>query len=304
MLSAIITDIQRFSVHDGPGIRTLVFFKGCPLKCIWCQNPETLSSSPQLFYSESICIHCGLCAEECPRKAIRRTPDGVVFERSLCQACGRCVPYCYPGARRMVNREVSLEEVFAEVMKDEVFYRNSGGGVTLSGGEVSLYPSFARELLKKLKGEAVHTAIETCGYAEWPSLRMILEYSDLALFDIKLTDRVKHERYTGVDNQKILDNLARVARLGVPLIVRIPLIPGVNNDARTLREIAHLAQQAKAAEVHILPFHQLGASKWLALGRAYQCAQMPCPSHDEIEEARRILGEGGLKVNVGGAGGA
>jgi pyruvate formate lyase activating enzyme len=279
-----------------------VFFKGCPLKCIWCQNPETLATSPQLFYTESECIRCGLCVDECPQKAIRLTAHGIVFERSRCLACGRCVVRCYTGARKLVNREVTVEEVFAEVMKDAVFYRNSGGGVTLSGGEVTLYPRFAQELLKKIKRSGIHTAIETCGYAEWPDLKMILDYTDLVLFDIKHTDRVKHELYTGADNRKIFENLAKISQLGTPIIIRFPLIPGVNDDKDTLQEIARLSRSAKAAEVHILPFHQLGESKWIALGRVYQCAQIHCPSHSEIDEAKRIFSEEGVKVNIGGAG--
>jgi pyruvate formate lyase activating enzyme len=301
-LRAVITDIQRFSVHDGPGIRTLVFFKGCPLKCIWCQNPETLSASPQLFYSESECIRCGSCVGECPQRAIRETADGLVFERGRCRVCGRCVERCYAGARRLVNREVGVEEVLAEVMKDLVFYRNSGGGVTLSGGEVTLYPEFARELLRRAKAAGIHTAIETCGHAEWPDLKRILDYTDLVLFDLKHTDPAKHELYTGADNRKILDNLGRLSRLGTPLVVRFPLIPGVNDDRDTLRGVARLSKEAKAAEVHILPFHQLGQSKWSALGRAYQCAQIPCPSQEAIAEAKAIMSQEGIKVNVGGAG--
>ncbi len=301
-MRAVITDIQRFSVHDGPGIRTLIFFKGCPLKCIWCQNPETLSASPQLFYSQSECIHCGLCIEACPHQAIQKTADGVVFERSRCRACGLCVVHCYAGARRLVDREVTVEELLTEVMKDVVFYRNSGGGVTLSGGEVTLYPSFARELLRLVKANGIHTAIETCGYAKWQDLKMILDYTDLVLFDLKHTDPVKHERYTGADNRKILDNLARISRGGWPLINRFPLVPGVNDDEATLRGIARLAKDAKAAEVHILPFHQLGESKWASVGRVYECANISGPSQAQIAEARRIIGEEGVKVNVGGAG--
>ena len=219
--SALITETQRFSVHDGPGIRTLVFFKGCPLRCQWCQNPETQARTQEIMFTAQECISCLQCVVDCTEGCNTASPDGsLVYDRAQCSLCGDCLSGCYAGARKLVAHSVSVDEVFELVMRDAVFYRNSGGGVTLGGGEVTMYPAFAAELLRRVRTQGVHTAIETCGHCRWEDLDRILEHTDLVLYDIKHPNPERHREVTGVTNRLILDNLRRVAAARKPLIIR------------------------------------------------------------------------------------
>ena len=301
-LSAPISDIQRFCVHDGPGIRTVVFFKGCPLRCKWCQNPETQDAKPQLMVLPNLCIGCGVCVQACPHHALEMDGTQIVMNRSRCTVCGACAKTCYAGARRIVGASQTVEEIERLVLTDEVFYHNTGGGVTLSGGEVTLYPAFAQALLRKLQARGVHTAIETCGHCSWPAFEQVLQHTDLVLYDLKHTNAMVHQRSTGVDNILILENLRRIRRMGKAVILRFPLIPGVNDGAENLRKTAELAREYGIEELHLLGFHQLGENKWYGLDMDYQCAAYPTPEDAELRRAAELMERLGLRVNIGGSG--
>lgn len=298
---AVITDIQRYSMHDGPGIRTMVFFKGCPLHCLWCHNPETHSPLPQIMVNMELCIGCGACLNVCPEGAIHALEGRIATDYSKCRACGACSEVCYAGAREISGKWYTVEEVKEAVMRDVDFYRHTGGGVTLSGGEVLMQADFAAELLKELKQEKIHTAIETCGYASWKQFEKLVPYLDLALYDVKHSDSEKHEYYTGKKNDLILDNLKKLSDAGVEVIVRVPLIPGVNDAKETVCTIAQIGKNVRAKEVHLLPFHQIGTSKWDAAGKEYKFRNVPEPERKDVETLAKIAEEAvGITVRVGG----
>ncbi len=270
-MSAMIFDIARFALHDGPGIRTVVFLKGCPLRCLWCHNPESQRPEPELFFTPEKCLGCGGCAAVCPRHCHRFGAAGHGLERGNCLHCGKCAAACIPGALAMVGRRWTADEVLAEVLKDRDFYRNSGGGLTLSGGEPLAQPEFLRELLPKAKAAGLQISLETCGYAPWELLRELLPEIDLFLYDLKATDPEKHRRFTGVDNARILENLRQLDAAGGRIILRCPLIPGVNDDPAHLDALAALAERLRnLQEIQLQPYHPLGVDKCARLG-------VPCP---------------------------
>ena len=298
--TGIITDIQRFSVHDGTGIRTIVCLKGCPLRCAWCHNPETNLVCREVAYYRDKCIGCAACVQACPNGAIQ--PDGTV-QRERCKVCGTCAEACCTCARVMIGQERTVDELVEQLLRDQVFYRASGGGVTLSGGEPSAQPQFARALAEQIHARGISTAIETCGFCKWELLEPIIQACDIILYDIKHTDPVQHEKWTGVSNQLILDNICRIGGMQKKLIIRIPLIPNVNHDDNNLMATALLAQEVHAAEIHVLPFHQLGKGKWHALERDYALEELTEPDEACIARAKMILEQySGLPVNIGGQG--
>ena len=290
-----VFNIQRYSLHDGPGIRTVVFMKGCPLRCAWCCNPESIERGPHITFNPQKCIGDGRCLEACPAGA--RDAEGYHVE--LCTFCGRCVEACPTEALELVGREMSVEEVLQEVEKDRLFYESSGGGVTLSGGEVLAQKNFAVQLLVACRERMLHTAIETSGFAPWDQVCEVAEACDLVLYDLKHMDPVKHERYTGVGNELILENARRLAESKKALIFRVPLIGGVNTDGENVRALARFVTRTPVREVHLRPYHRLGESKYSKLGREYDCEAFT-PGQDEVEKIKEILTSHGLKVIVGG----
>lgn len=298
---AVVTDIQRFTVHDGPGLRTMVFFKGCPLRCKWCQNPETWNPEPEILYYAASCIHCGACAAACPAGAIRLTETGVVRTSAPCLGCGKCAEACYADALKQSGQYMSVEEIFEVVLKDKVFYDQSHGGMTLSGGECTLHAEFARLLLKKAQEHGIHTAIETCGFCTWERLNSMLQYTDLLLFDIKIPESEKSIRYTGRDCRPIFENLAKAAAAGQKIVLRYPMMPGVNDDIQSLKTIGKIGTDNGIREIHILPFHQMGQSKWHALGRKYDCEHWEIVSMESAEKAASILRNYFPYVAIGGS---
>ena len=263
----VIFNIQRYSIHDGPGIRTTVFLKGCQLACFWCQNPESQRIRPDLFLKKSACTACGRCVAACPEGANSIVDGASAIDREKCVACGKCVESCPNGARTLMGKWVDTDEVMREVIRDRRFYDKSGGGVTLSGGDPTAQPKFARALLKASKEAGLHTAIETCGCTSWPILESLLDHVDLVLFDIKHSDPARHREGTGKPNRLILENAAKIAR-AKPLRIRVPVIPGFNDSAEQIRAIANLVKERLGPiEIDLLPYNRMGESKYEFLGR-------------------------------------
>lgn len=264
----IVFDIQRCSLRDGPGIRTTVFLKGCPLRCIWCHNPESYERQTQVAFLPERCTACLRCAEVCEHQAHRQDSSGQHrYDRERCAVCGECIRACPNAALRLVGQEMSAAQVMEEVIADLNFYRHSGGGMTLSGGEPMAQFDFARELLHEARRMGIHTALETCGQAPAERYEQIFPLVDLFLFDYKATGPEKHKRLTGVDNRLILSNLQHILETGARVILRCPLVPQINDDAEHLRAISSLARRYPNIEsVEIMAYHNLGSHKAVQLG--------------------------------------
>lgn len=298
-MKGIVFNIQRFSTHDGPGVRTTVFLKGCPLRCFWCQNPESQSIKPTLMIQRSSCTDCGRCIGRCPVGASYRQTDGTVqVQRSLCTACGRCANGCLNDARSIAGQEMEAAEVMDAVRRDRAMYNNSGGGMTLSGGEVTAQPDFAIQLLKMAQAESIHTAIETCGYAKWSVLERILEHTDYVMYDIKSIFPERHKDGTGVDNTLILENAKKVAGLR-PCLFRMPLIPGFNDAPEDVRALAqYVKDELGLTENHIelLPYNNLGEEKYLRMGKDGTAPKMQRQSDEYLalvqNEIRKVFSNG------------
>jgi len=300
--SALIFNIQRFSIHDGPGIRTTVFFKGCPLKCQWCHNPESINPFPEIAYHELRCIKCYKCIEVCPTEALSKSQNGITINREKCDGCGKCAEVCYSGALELCGRYMKIEEVMAEVIRDLPFYKNSNGGLTVSGGEPLAQANFVADFFARAHEEGIHTALDTSGHAKWTTVRKALDHTDLVLYDIKAMDSERHKTLTGVPNKLILTNLERTCGEGIPVIVRIPVIPNCNivNVEKDVKEIADFLQGLNTVKrVDLLPFHRLGKSKYLMLGRNYIVDIEP-PDKEYVEKIKKILASSGIEVSIGG----
>jgi pyruvate formate lyase activating enzyme len=302
--SGWVWDIRRYTLHDGPGIRTTVFLKGCPLACLWCANPEAQSPEPELLWVRERCLACDLCRNICPHWAISRDEAGEPrFDRDVCDLCGVCAMRCPAEAMILSGRQMSVDEVMQEVMRDERFHARSGGGLTLSGGEPLAQPAFAAALLERYKVEerGRHTAVETSGHAPWEALAALVPFTDVFLYDVKHMDPDEHRRLTGAGNALILANAARLADSGAELVIRLPLVPGCNDGDGNLRRTAGFARSlARVSRVDILPYHRLGEPKYERLGRRCPLAGTPAAGGETIARARAILDAAGLEVRVGG----
>ena len=276
--SGRIFDVQRFSLHDGPGIRTVVFLKGCPLRCAWCANPESQRPDPQIAWFANLCAGCGRCAEACPRGAITMDDGRPRTDRRRCAACGECAAACSRGARRLLGRAATVDEVMAEARRDAPFFRRSGGGVTFSGGEPLAQPEFLIECLRRSRRWGYHTAVETCGQARWEDLAAVAELTDLFLYDLKQLDSARHEQLTGVGNELIVENLERLLDLDVEVTVRVPVVAGANDGRDSLDALAAFAAgHPGLRRLELLPGHALGAHKYAALDLAAPAVDRPEP---------------------------
>jgi len=295
--TGLVLDIRRFSIHDGPGIRTTVFLKGCALECWWCHNPESQARGAEAVVRESRCIRCGACVEACTHGALTWSDGGPVTDRARCAACGDCAAVCYADARDVAGREMSAAEVLAEVLRDVPFYEESGGGLTLSGGEPLLQAGFTEALLRGGRARGVHTALDTCGYAAWETFDRIRAAVDLFLYDLKLMDDERHRRFTGVSNEPILRNLRTLAGLGHRVRLRLPVIPGVNDDEDNLRAVAGFAAGLPAVDgADLLPYHPIGVEKYRRLDRSYRLPDTAAPSAQRLAEVALVLESCGLSV--------
>lgn len=296
-----IFNIQRFSIHDGPGIRTIVFLKGCPLRCQWCSNPESQDPKPVLLFSQKKCISCGTCEKACPLGAIsfKGSPYPTI-DRNLCDSCGKCVDVCCTQALYFEGKSETVENILAEVVKDRAFYENSGGGLTLSGGEVLAQPAFAYALLAIAKDQGLHTAIETTGYAQPEVLRKMVSQVDLVLYDFKHHDSAVHLQKTGVVNDQIIQNLKMLCEMKQPLVVRIPIIPGFNDSLDDARAFGRLLSEFAVEEINLLPFHQMGEHKYDLLGKEYLYHGIKTLREENLSEYRQIMADFNLDVKIGG----
>lgn len=287
MIKGRIFNIQRFCLDDGPGVRTTVFLKGCPLHCAWCHNPESQMSAPEVLFDLRNCIACGACAAVCPAKAHKIGAEHL-YERSLCISCGACTEACPTEALALAGREVTVDEVLAKILRDRPFYETSGGGVTLSGGEPLAQTAFSCALLAASKEADLHTCVETCGYASETALRKLAEVTDLFLYDWKLTDSELHRRYTGVGNERIRENLLLLDEMGSSVILRCPIIPGINDTEAHLQGIGTLAELCPCVtEVDLEPYHTLGIQKLHRLER--QLIQFDLPSKEAAQSWKEQL---------------
>lgn len=300
---ALIFDIQGFSVHDGPGGRTLIFFKGCPLHCTWCSNPEGECRNREVMFREDSCKQCYNCVEQCPQKAITVTSNGkITFDRASCQQCEslECVEYCYDSALGIAGKYYTQQELIRKIERDRRFW-GSGGGITLGGGEVMSQYKFAARFLEQCHRNYIHTAIETSGYASWSHYEEVLKHTDWVFVDIKHMDDARHREGTGVSNTLILENIALMARQqdAFRLIPRVPVIPGFNDDEQNMQATARFLQHNGLTEVNLLPFHRLGSSKYTQLGRQYDFAQTASLTQQALQAMKAHFEAKAIRCYVG-----
>lgn len=294
----MVFDIQHYCLHDGPGIRSTVFLKGCPLSCRWCSNPESQKRRPQLLFYRNLCVGCGACVEVCPRKALSLEADGLHMDRARCTGCGRCVPVCLQNARVLSGRLMDVEEVCEEVRQHWRIFMHSGGGVTCGGGESLAQPGFLLALLTRLHDElGLHTCLDTSGHAPWRTLRAMLPHLDLILLDIKHMDPARHREATGRDNGPVLRNARELGRRCFPVVIRLPLIPAFNDTEDNLQALGAFLAEVGLPELEIMPYHEFGLSKYAALGQPYSPPPAKAP---DVEKAESILRGFGLDVRVHG----
>ena len=301
MKNGLIFDIRRYAIHDGPGIRTTVFFKGCPMHCWWCHNPEGQNSEPELVFRKSRCVGCGKCAEKCQRNAILPLAQSISIDRKNCVLCDVCSSMCPSDALSIAGKRMKVEEILEEIEKDESFYEESDGGVTFSGGEPLLQPDFLRTLLKECKDRAIHTVVDTCGFARYEIIDKIRDKVDLFLYDMKTMDDETHRKYTGASNERILSNLRKLAENGSNIVISVPLIPSINDDEENVTRTAEFVScLPNILQVNLLPYHRAGIEKYKNLGKPYKLEKIQIPSDQCVKSVKKRMESFGIKVGIGG----
>ncbi len=299
MESGIIFDIKKYSIHDGPGIRTTVFFKGCPLSCWWCHNPESQRICIEKLYAAGRCIGCGDCVAACPENAIREMESGLFTDPEKCLQCGSCADICVADASEMAGRKLSVSQVMAEIEKDTAFYDASCGGITFSGGEPLAQPDFLSALLIACKDRRIHTTLDTSGFSEWKAMDLIRHHVDLFLFDLKLMDDEKHRLFTGVSNRRILENLKALSAGGHRIRIRIPVIPGITDTDDNIAAVGIFAAALPSVPpIDLLPYHHFAAAKYERLGNVYRLMDMRPPAAESLTRLADLLSGLGLTVNT------
>lgn len=299
-----IINIQKFSVHDGDGIRTTIFFKGCMLNCWWCHNPESQSFTPELLYNAERCTGCTRCIEVCPQHGIRMVNGQFLADRTKCDACGTCADACLNNAREVCGRTYTIKELIREIEKDQMFYEESGGGVTLSGGESMLQdPEYMEQLCRQLHRKGFNIAVDTCGFAPWSTYERVLPYVDTFLYDVKLMDPERHKKYIGQDNALILENLKKLSQAGANINLRIPLITPVNTSDQDIQDIISFLKEndIRIVKTNLLPYHNTGNHKYEKLGEEYKGISFERPTDERLEQIRQqFIGAGFTSVKIGG----
>ena len=297
----LVSKIQRYSINDGPGIRTTVFLKGCSMQCEWCCNPELINPQPEILKDQKVCIHCGECFSNCPEDAIFEEANEFIINRTLCTVCGICVEVCPVGAYELIGRPMSVNELVQELVKDRVFYEVSDGGVTFSGGEPTLQYGFVKDAAQEMKRNQIHVALDTCGNVPWEYLQELPDVVDLVLYDIKFVDNEKHIRFTDASNEVIMQNAEKLSAVGVPLIIRLPLLPGINDTAEEINGMVNFIQRLETVQrIDILPYHRFGIGKYLMLDKEYQLGTLEPPAKNHLEKLRDLIQSNGFTVAIGG----
>jgi pyruvate formate lyase activating enzyme len=298
-MEGTVFNIQRYSIDDGPGIRTTVFLKGCPLRCPWCSNPESQNPNPELSYRYTSCKKCGTCARVCPNGAPTLTADGIQIDRARCAVCGVCVTSCSAEALKITGESMTLDKVWKVIRKDAVYYETSGGGVTCSGGEILSQPDFVASVFSRCKEEGIHTCADTSGFGSTEALDKVLAYTDLVYLDLKLMDDRKHRELIGAPLDLILQNLRAIAARGIPTVIRVPLIPGLTDSDENLSAIAYITRELMPdATVHILPYHRYGANKYAAVGLRYSLDDLAENTPANLARAQGVFEGRGLRCMV------
>jgi len=297
----LVEKIERYRIHDGPGIRTAVFFMGCPMRCAWCSNPETWELKKVLLYMEENCEHCFTCVTACPEKALEAGGDALLIDRAKCTSCGACSEICPTGALSIVGEWLSVDEVAEEIVKDRPFYDSSGGGVTLTGGEPTMQAVFLEELCRRLRDEYISIALDTCGLFDMEKFRSVAPHVEYVLFDIKAVDPSLHQVYTGVGNAKIMSNLRELDHMGKKIILRMIIIPGINDSREELEKKLAMSENLRnVVRVDILPYHTLGQGKYPALGMEYSMPESEDAKPDFLQDIRSRFEDRGIPCTVGG----
>jgi pyruvate formate lyase activating enzyme len=296
----LVFDIKKFAVDDGPGIRTTIFLKGCPMRCLWCHNPEGQTLAPELMYRHKKCVGCGECVKICPDQALSLTRKNLTIIRESCSLCGACAKNCPSGALEIIGKEISVDEVMREIDKDSAFYDESKGGITVSGGEPLLQIDFTAAILSECKKRSIHTAVDTCGYASLKAIERIKDKVDLFLYDLKIMDDAKHRKYTGKSNRPILRNFRTLAKNGNDLVVRFPILPRINDDEENIQKTANFILLNGVKRICLLPYHRAGIEKYRSLDKQYNLNWIRPPSEQKLDAIKKQLEASGLIVKIGG----
>lgn len=297
--SPLVLSITRMTIHNGPGIRTLILFKGCPLHCVWCSTPESRKTEPEIGVYPARCINCGQCLEICPFNALKMREGKPVIERSRCNACGNCVTVCSPKALEVLGYPMTIEQLVTETKKDEIIFKHSHGGVTISGGEPLYNAEFALKLLQSFKQQGINTGVDTCGYVPWSGIEPTLPYVDFFLWDIKHMDPKKHKEYTGVSNKLILSNARSIADSKVPIYIRVPIIPGYNDSKENLKAICEFSKQLRSVvEIDIMPLHHLGKARYESLNLPYPIENLNLIPDGVLSDIKSLIESYGLKCVI------